>query len=1059
MMHPGNTIRYLSVLATLCVLGGCAARDTSGTLASLKDVTIDIEEERIEGSLEKALESYQNFLEETPETAMTPEAIRRLADLKIEKEYSATTSTIGSDAAAPSQAADVGRTPIEKPEVEVGREMVKPEVSQAAAAKDPTLAILAVPDEDASAKAEEIADISESEQDFTERASQQLDVKRDDSKPAAPAGAAEDLQTAGAMEAIELYKGLLEKYPLYDKNDQVMYQLSRAYEETGQIEPAIETLNVLVANFPRSRHFDEAQFRRGEYFFSRKKFLDAEEAYKAVLDIGEGSAFYELSLYKQGWAFFKQDLYEEALVNFIAMLDFKIDEGVDLEQIDNKIEKKRIDDTYRVISLSFSYLGGAEFIEEFFSKHGDREYEASIYSHLGEYYLEKRRYSDAAAAYNVFIDKEPLHQVAPFFSIRVIEIYLKGGFPKLVVDAKKAYSSTYGLNAEYWQIHDIESFPVVVAFLKTNLTDLANHYHALYQDKRLRKKKAENYAEATRWYRQFLESFPEDEQAPVLNFQLAGLMLENRDFRNAAREYENTAYEYPKNDKSAEAGYAAVYAYRSYFKQAPPSDKVVVKREIIRSSLKFVETFPDHKHAAVVLSAAADDLYELKDYPMAIRTARQLIEKYPKAEQKLVRAAWLVISHGSFDTANYVEAEQGYTRVLSLTAKNDKSRVGLTENLAASIYKQGEQARKLEKHQEAADHFLRVGKVTPNAKIRATADYDAAASLITLKSWGTAANVLVDFRKRYPKSELLPDITKKLAVVYKEDKKFLLAAAEFERIERETKDEGVKREALLEAAELYDKSEKTDQAIRVYRRFANAYPRPLEDQLEIRNKLAGMYKKTGDDKRYWATLNIIKDEDRNAGGERTDRTRYLGAHAALKIYQKKFDEYYAIRLRPPFQRHLEDKRYRMRQSINRVNILLEYEVGEVTAAATYRLADIYLHFSKALLTSVRPKGLSDLELEQYELVLEEQAYPFEEKAIGVHEKNLELLTVGIYNEWIDKSLAELATLLPARYAKPEQETTVVELLVPLHMQPPQPEPAPTVPAEPVKQAAVKAGAS
>ena len=73
---------FLPVLAT-----SCATMDQSGTLASLRDVKIELKEERIEGSLDKAMESYRKFLEETPESALTPEAIRRLADLKVEKEY------------------------------------------------------------------------------------------------------------------------------------------------------------------------------------------------------------------------------------------------------------------------------------------------------------------------------------------------------------------------------------------------------------------------------------------------------------------------------------------------------------------------------------------------------------------------------------------------------------------------------------------------------------------------------------------------------------------------------------------------------------------------------------------------------------------------------------------------------------------------------------------------------------------------------------------------------------------------------------------------------------
>ena len=38
--------------------------------------------------------------------------------------------------------------------------------------------------------------------------------------------------------------------------------------------------------------------------------------------------------------------------------------------------------------------------------------------------------------------------------------------------------------------------------------------------------------------------------------------------------------------------------------------------------------------------------------------------------------------------------------------------------------------------------------------------------------------------------------------------------------------------------------------------------------------------------------------------------------------------------------------------------------------------------------------------------------------------------VGIYNPWIDKSLEKLATLLPARYAKPEVSSEFVETMVP-----------------------------
>ena len=1031
-MRQKSSVNIITVLLLVYGLSvtGCAAYNTEGTLGSLKNVDIEIKEEVIVGSLEKALESYQRYLEETPETAMTPEAIRRLADLKIEKEYSAAdTSSSSSPVIAVSDTVATAATASAIKSVDsVQADKMDVPGTKVLDASEAGAAIMASGGKDASNESGAIADLSESEKEFSERAAREQKFNADDSTITSPTGQAEDLQVAGAMEAIELYKGLLKKYPLYERNDQVMYQLSRAYEEIGQVEKAIETLNVMVVKYPNSRHLDEAHFRRAEYFFTRKRYLDAEEAYQVVLEIGRGSAFYELALYKQGWAYFKQDLYEEALKDFIAMLDYKIDEGYELEQVDNKIEKKRIDDTYRVISLSFSYLGGAEAIVDFFNKAGPRSYEASVYSHLGEYYLDKRRYNDAAQSYTSFVERNSLNKVAPYFNIRVIEIYLQGGFPKLVIDSKKNFSNTYGLNSEYWSYFDIKQFPVVLTFLKSNLSDLANHYHALYQDKRLRKKKQENYAEAIHWYREFFRSFPEDELAPELNYKLAALMLENEDYRGAALEYESTAYNYPRHQKSSEAGYAAVYAYRKYLTKAPPSDLVLVKREIIRSSLKFVENFPEHKHAAVILSAAADLLYELKDYPLAVKTGRQLIAQYPDADKKLIRSAWLVVAHGSFDQTNYLDAENAYLKVLSLTDAKDESREKLTENLAASIYKQGEQERKLEKHREAANHFLRIAVVTPTAKIRPTAEYDAAASLIILKDWPAAASVLVGFRKRYPDNKLQSEITKKLAIVYKENGDLMASAAEFERIETETGDESLKREALEQSAELYVKAVSMKDALRVYMKYVKAFPRPLEPVIETRQKIAEIYKQAGDNKKYVAELKAIVDLDASAGNERTDRTKYLAANAALILTEPSLTAFYDVRLVKPFKKNMNKKKERMKTAIDKYNKLIDYEVSEVTAAATYQLAEIYFHFSRALMESERPDGLNELELEQYNLVLEEQAYPFEEKAINVHEKNIELLSIGIYNKWIDRSIEKLAVLMPARYAKSEQENTFVKSL-------------------------------
>jgi len=72
-----------------------------------------------------------------------------------------------------------------------------------------------------------------------------------------------------------------------------------------------------------------------------------------------------------------------------------------------------------------------------------------------------------------------------------------------------------------------------------------------------------------------------------------------------------------------------------------------------------------------------------------------------------------------------------------------------------------------------------------------------------------------------------------------------------------------------------------------------------------------------------------------------------------------------------------------------------------------------------MMASERPKKLDADALEQYNVMLEEQTIPFEEKSIALHQANVQHAADGVYDEWVKKSYAALAKIMPARYAKTE----------------------------------------
>jgi len=828
-------------------------------------------------------------------------------------------------------------------------------------------------------------------------------------------------------ETIRLYEKVLTDHSDYEGKDRVLYQISRAYELSGQHDKALTALDQLVRQYPDSPYYGETQFRRAEILFVEKQYSAAEEAYESVIAQGPEGRFYIHSLYKHGWAHFKQVDYDFGIPSFNTVLDKLLVNGAEQEDIEklSQPDQELVDDTLRAVSLSFAYMGGPEEVTSFFAESGRKPYEILVYERLGEQYLEKRRWSDAANTYRQFVETHPYSPKAPHFQIQSIEAFKKGDFPSEVLRAKKEFVVDYNLKSEYWAHNDIAQSDDIVALLKTTITDLAQHYHAIAQQER--KKPKEYYDEAATWYTAYLESFPEDEKAPEMNFYLAEVLYETKQYSNAVQAYEKTAYGYEKHPKSAESGYAAIIAYNEWLKtETDAAQQSIIKNQLIDSTFRFTENHPEHPEVAKVMTVTAEELYARKDYARATKASDIIIKDHANADKNLVLTAWAVKANSAFDTAQFGLSENAYMKALTLVEANEELRDPLKERLAASVYKQGEASKKAGDLDAAVSHYLRVGQVVPDAEIRATAQYDASAALLELEDWDRASSTLEDFRHRYPSHELQEDVTQKLAVSYDKSGQHLKAAKEYESIGSSSNDPTLKREARLHAAELYGKGGDFYGAEQSLLAYIKEHPTPPEPAMEAMQKLVDMYaeRKYIDDKLNWQRK--IVEADARAGSQRSDRTKFLAANAALDLAKPEYDAFSQIFLLHPLEKNLKLKKSQMQVALDAYELASNYKVATVTTAATYWTAKIYQDFGVAMMESDRPSGLSGEEFEQYEILLEEQAYPFEEQAIEIHELNAARISDDVYDEWVKKSLSELAVLSPALYVKAERSEDLVQ---------------------------------
>jgi cellulose synthase operon protein C len=835
--------------------------------------------------------------------------------------------------------------------------------------------------------------------------------------------------------AVTRYTDFLKAHPADPNNDRVLYQLARAYEQGGQLEVALKTLTQLVQQYPKTAYYDEAQFRRGELLFTTRDYVQAEQAYATVLQGNNSTPFNERALYMQGWSLFKQGRLEESLKPLFGVLDLKLagrshDGPLDTLKGLTRADRELLDDTFRVTSIALSNLKGAESIPPYIDSEPRRDYEFRVYQQLGELYLKQERTKDAADTLALFARRQPLHAQAPVLLSRVVEIYEQTGFATLALEAKKDYVARYGIESDFRRANPA-GWRRAQPLVKTHLTELTRHHHALAQ----KSKSSADYQEAVRWYRLWLASFPTDEQTPQNHFLLGELLFEDKRFGEAATEYEKVAYDYPSHVRSADAGYAALLGRAEQEKATAPAQLKALQRAGIDSSLRFAKTFPADARAGSVLTNAADKLFAAGDGEQAASVARQALALKPPPNATDRRTAWNVVALNAFDRGQFVEAEKALGEVLQLTADDPAStarRKDVIDRQAAAIYKQGEQARASGQARDAVGHFERIAAIAPQSAVRATAQYDAAAALIGLKDWDAATRLLEDFRQRYKGHSLQGEVNDKLALAYLEQGRWAQAASEFERVASTSSDPQVARSALWQAAELHDKATVKGApratAARVYERYVQQHPLPLEPAVEARSRLAEMARKDGNSARVMALMKDIQQADTGGGAARTPRTRTLGGLAALALVEPALDAYRSVPLVEPLARQLKLKKAKMEDVLKAYAATTDYGVAEVTTAATFQTAALYQDFGKSLIGSQRPKKLSKTELEQYNVLLEEQAFPFEEKAIELHETNARRAAVGIYDDWVKKSFTALAQLKPVRYGKAERGEGVIDAI-------------------------------
>ncbi|HTK97300.1 MAG TPA: tetratricopeptide repeat protein [Pseudomonadales bacterium] len=833
----------------------------------------------------------------------------------------------------------------------------------------------------------------------------------------------EDRDAAGEeapyQAAIQLYEELLEQ-PNGQDVDQIIYQLARAYDVVGDNVSAKKYLDRLITQYPESAYAVESRFRRAEMAFSAEQYATAAEDYSFVVEHGASTSYWQNANYMLGWCRFKESQLDLSLDSFFVVVNSITPDDAEPDRGAQEL----LDDVLRVIVLAVSYLDGPKTLADHMDQLNKPVWQHRVYERLADDLKAKERYLDSVATLETFIVNNSLDRRAPVFNKRVIDTLIAADFPSEVRSRKEDFVTRYGVRSSFWTLYSDAERADYLPTLKEYLGELSKLSHSEAQKSHA----SGDYLKAADYYEQLVATFPTDPGVADNLFLLGEVYTEAGEPARAVAAYQRVVHEHPTYERANEAGYAAILGLDEVLKGLGPDDRELWQRVKIDAQIEFAMLFPDDPRAAPVETAAADTLFSLAQYQQAMDLADHLIRTRPDLDPSLSRTAYVILGHGAFELGQYVSAERSYRSLLAIPGGNRTDVAAINEKLLAAIYKQGEAAEQSGATDEAVRNYMRIAAVAPGSELAAKGHNDAIAVVEGQGNWKEAADLLQDFRSKYPDSPYGADATKRLAGLYEKSESWNQAAGEYRRVAGADGDTEVRRQALYHAGELYLQTNDVPGAMEAFGTYADTYRQPADLALEAMQKMDELSQRAADSstRRVWLRKKIeLVDTMGNAA---PNRSKYLAAEAQLVLADDERAAFDAVQLGDPLATSLKRKQQALKDAITAYEQAAHYGVAEFATASTYQIADIYAALSRQLMASTRPQGLSEMELEQYDVLLEEQAFPFEEQAISIHEINVRRSWDGLYDQWVQKSFEALRALVPARFDKQEMQVGYVDTI-------------------------------
>ena len=881
--------------------------------------------------------------------------------------------------------------------------------------------------------------------------------------------------------ALDVYKSVLQQFPDYPRLDEVIFRLGDGLMKAEKKKEAVSFLTRLVKNYPQSKYIPDSHLQIAEFWFEQNLLTPAKLSYEAVLEF-KGTPLYNYALYKLAWVLYNQKEYRAAVDTFKSVIEqteksdqklgfanqamndlivswVEIDGGW-REARDYFLKRREKEWAHKKLRQMASLLddqGKSEPRIEIFEylladnpndvrspdywesiidakkKIGVREeWEKSVRQMIG--YFDKNgkwwgaNQSDKKALGNARLMAEGyLGQLATEYHQRA----QKDNDPALYAQAAKDYELF------------LEKFP-----------DSEYAYDTRFYFAEILYDELKQYEKAAQQYKKVITEKPKGEHAKHCQFARI------KAYENLVlSDHEKSVLVSLKDDKKAELKGDAQKRERS--------DLFKWEVSFIDASDEWAQAYPKDENTPTVNFVSAEVFRSHGQYDKAVPRYEAIIENAPKHTYASYAGNSLLECNNELGRWSEIEKWGRYllsNKIFDVTPK-DK----LQSAIAFAISKKSQDLVAEKKFEEGAQEMLRLAEEWPDSDLAPGALFNAAAIYERDEQIKKAVKYYELLIEKYPKNDLAPEAIFVMGAIFEARTDFSQAAAYFERLGdnkdwRESYDKT--QDAIYNSAVIREALEDWDQAIATYQRFLKLYPKhDLAADLSLH--IPELYEKAGDKKaaakgylsfvknkkfsdrkdmhvRAFLALGLIEEQ---SGSKKADKNSDKYFSQALGTWQKVEDEAKKKATRGA----AAEARFRQAERIFRnykssrmddVNKLVSqidgklkllqqaevvyFEVVEMksplwTAAGAYRIGQMYKDFADALYEFPIPEDLPEEYIDEYRAVIDEAAFPLQEKALIAFQRALTLaLELNAYNEWSAKSALEMSKLEEESYPITQQ---------------------------------------